>query len=59
MFGLLNNNPTESIAKQISKKRAESVAMQRSEDHQKYAEMMAELAALEDHMLAMRESGLA
>ncbi len=59
MFGLISTNLTVTITKKISQRRAECVDAQRAGDHQRYAEMMAEIAALEEHMLAMRESGLA
>ena len=59
MFGLCRNVSSTKLARQIFQKRAESIVVQRSGDTQRLAELTAEIDALEQHMLAMRESGLA
>ena len=57
MFGLFKSDPTKKLAQQISKKRAASVHVQRSGDLRKYAAMIAEIEALEDQLVAIREAG--
>ena len=54
MFGLFKSNPTKSLEKQISRKRAESVGVQRSGDLRAYAKMIAEIEGMEDQLIAMR-----
>ncbi len=59
MFGLCLNVSSTKIARQITRKRAEFVQCERAGDQQRLSELLVEIEALEDHMLAMRESGLA
>ena len=56
MFGLFKSDPTKKLAQQISKKRAESVHIQRSGDLRKYAEMIAEIEKMEDELIEMRQA---
>ena len=54
MFGLFRSNPVKNLEKQIAQKRAASVQMQRSGDLRTYATMVAEIEALEDELIAIR-----
>ena len=54
MFGLFKSNPTKSLEKQISRKRAEAVGVQRSGDLRTYAKMIAEIEGMEDQLIAIR-----
>ena len=54
MFGLFRSNPAKNLEKQIAQKRAASVQMQRSGDLRTYAPMVAEIEALEDELIAIR-----
>ena len=54
MFGLFRSNPVKNLEKQIAQKRAASVQMQRSSDLRTYATMVAEIEALEDELIAIR-----
>ena len=54
MFGLFKTDPTKKLAQQISKKRAESVHVQRSGDLRAYAAMISEIEKLEDELVALR-----
>lgn len=55
MFGLFKTDPTKKLAQQISKKRAESVHIQRSGDLRAYAAMISEIERMEDELVALRE----
>jgi len=57
MFGLFKTNPTKSLEKQISRKRAEAVGVQRSGDLRAYAKMIAEIEGLEDQLIAIKNGG--
>jgi len=54
MFGLFRPNPIKNLEKQIARKRAASVNVQRSGDLRAYASMVAEIEALEDELIAIR-----
>jgi len=54
MFGFLKSSPTKTLEKQIARKRADSVQVQRSGDLRAYASMVAEIEALEDQLIEMR-----
>ena len=55
MFGLFKSDPTKKLAKEIERKRAASVQVQRSGDLRAYATMIADIEALEDQLIQMRE----
>ena len=59
MFGLCRNVSSTQLAKQILRKRVESIQCETAGDHERHLELRAEIAALEEHLMAMRESGLA
>lgn len=50
MFGFLKANPTKKLEKEIAAKRARAVSVQRSGDLRTYADLMAEVEALEDQL---------
>ena len=56
MFGLFKKDPTKKLAKEIAQKRAASVQIQRSGDLRRYATLCAEIEALEDKLIALREA---
>ncbi len=56
MFGLFKSDPTKKLAKEIERKRAESVHVQRSGDLRAYASMIADIEALEDQLIQMRDA---
>jgi len=56
MFGFFKSDPTKKLTKEIERKRAESVQVQRSGDLRAYAAMIADIEALEDRLIQMREN---
>ena len=56
MFGLFKSDPTKKLVKEIERKRAESVQVQRSGDLRAYAAMIADIEALEDQLIQMRDA---
>lgn len=56
MFGLFRSDPSKKLEKQIEKKRAQSVHIQRSGDLRAYAAMIAEIETMEDELLRLRDA---
>ena len=56
MFGFFKSDPTKKLTKEIERKRAESVHVQRSGDLRAYATMIADIEALEDDLIRMRDA---
>ena len=50
MFGWLKSNPTKKLEKEIAAKRTRAVSVQRSGDLRAYADLMAEIEALEEQL---------
>ena len=57
MFGLFKQDASKKLIKQISKMQSQSVQVQRSGNLRKYAEMMTEIAQLEDQLAELRKQG--
>ena len=53
MFGLFKSDPTKKLTKELDRKRAAAVQVQRSGDLRTYATMCAEIEALEDQLIAL------
>jgi len=56
MFGLFKRDPAKKMVKAIEVKREEALRAQRSGDMRAYASLSAEVEAMEDQVIAMRES---
>ena len=55
MFGLFKSNPTKKLSSAIDRKRQEALAAQRSGDMRAFASLTAEVEALEDQLIALRQ----
>ena len=56
MFGLFKSNPTKKLSSAIDRKRQEALTAQRSGDMRAFASLTAEVEALEDQLIALRQS---
>ena len=57
MFGLFKKDPTKKLTAAIEAKREQALLAQRSGDMRAFASRSAEVEALEDELIAMRQSG--
>lgn len=57
MFGLFKKDPTKKLTAAIEAKREQALLAQRSGDMRAFAALSAEVEALEDELIAMRQSG--
>ena len=57
MFGLFKRDPTKKLTAAIEAKREQALHAQRSGDMRAFASLSAEVEALEDELIAMRQSG--
>ena len=56
MFGLFKRDPTRKLTRTIAKMQADSVQVQRSGNLRKYAEIMTQIAKLEQELTALQEA---
>ena len=56
MFGPFKRDPTKKLAKEIARKRAEAVHVQRSGDLRTYGVMITEIERLEDDLIRIRDA---
>ena len=54
MFGLFKKDPFKALQKKIQQKYTESVAFQRNGKLKEYGEVMKEIEALEEELIALR-----
>ncbi len=56
MFGWFKKNPEKKLQKQIAASYLQATAFQRNGKLREYADVMAEIARMEDELMAMGES---